>query len=390
MGFVKFDNVRIKGIAVVVPEKEISIYDEAQYYDNNLKKIARMHKIVGFNKRRVVEEGICASDLATQAGENLLNSLEINRNDIDALIYVNQRPTYRGVVDAYEIHHRLSLSENCICTNVNQGCVGWVWGLYLCAQMLASGVNKNILLLNADTSSVAIDIADRNQAPIFGDAGSATLVTYDLTAKTSYFGIRTLSDGFDKIISPAGGTRIRYDIDLPSSDPFNAPLFDRIETKTGYSTTLMHGQLDGGAVFEFTVNEVPKHLKEILKISKLTQSDIAKLCLHQANKQIVQTIAMAADFSLENTPTDAFETYGNNTMCSIPTVLLDLAEKEGNFDSKPYLCSGFGNGLVIASSVLDFEQTVNAGIKTFTKGPDFKTRDEWIDYWKNKIANTNA
>ena len=64
MGLYKFNHVKISGIGVVVPKKEICIYDEAQYYDNSVKKIDRMRKMVGFYKRRVVENGITPGDLA--------------------------------------------------------------------------------------------------------------------------------------------------------------------------------------------------------------------------------------------------------------------------------------------------------------------------------------
>ena len=46
----KFEHAKIAGISVVVPEKEINIYDEAQYYNNSIKKIDRMRKMVGFWK----------------------------------------------------------------------------------------------------------------------------------------------------------------------------------------------------------------------------------------------------------------------------------------------------------------------------------------------------
>ena len=34
-----FKSSKVKGMSVVVPEKEICIYDEAHYYDNNIKKM---------------------------------------------------------------------------------------------------------------------------------------------------------------------------------------------------------------------------------------------------------------------------------------------------------------------------------------------------------------
>lgn len=41
-------HVAITALSVVVPEKEINIYDEAEYYGNSVKKIDRMRKMVGF------------------------------------------------------------------------------------------------------------------------------------------------------------------------------------------------------------------------------------------------------------------------------------------------------------------------------------------------------
>ena len=51
-----FNNVKMVAQAVVVPATEINIYDEAQYYGNNIKRIDRMRKMVGFFKRRVADK----------------------------------------------------------------------------------------------------------------------------------------------------------------------------------------------------------------------------------------------------------------------------------------------------------------------------------------------
>lgn len=39
MSLSKFEHVKIFGISIVVPEKEINIYDEAEYYNNSIKKL---------------------------------------------------------------------------------------------------------------------------------------------------------------------------------------------------------------------------------------------------------------------------------------------------------------------------------------------------------------
>ena len=147
MSIKKFSHVKIKGIEVVVPSREICIYDEAQYYDNSVKKIDRMRKMVGFYKRRVAEKENTPMDFAYNAANNLFDDMKIDRNSIDALIYVVQKPDWGGPVNSYFLHHKLGLSQSCIATDVVQGCAGWVFGLYMASQMIEAGTHKKILLL---------------------------------------------------------------------------------------------------------------------------------------------------------------------------------------------------------------------------------------------------
>lgn len=116
MSFASFKHVAITALSVVVPEKEINIYDEAEYYGNSVKKIDRMRKMVGFYKRRVIDEDVTASDLAVAAAENLFSLKNIDRSTVDALLFVVQQPDYRGVGTTYDIHRRLKLSRSCSAT----------------------------------------------------------------------------------------------------------------------------------------------------------------------------------------------------------------------------------------------------------------------------------
>lgn len=396
MAFFSFDHVKITGLSVVVPPKEINIYDEAQYYENNTKKIDRMRKKVGFFKRRIVDVDVTAGDLALAAGNKLLSSMNVDVNSIDSLIYVVQNNDYLGPIDAYLLHHKLGLPESCIATNLQQGCVGWVYGVFMASNLLECGKFKKVLLLNGDAPTIGLNQADRNQAPIFGDAGCATLLEYSQDEVKSYFDVSSYSDGYDKIMVPGFGKKLRVDPTKSSDDPFNKPLFTTIETDKGFSTDFISGILDGDAVFEFTMNKAPQDIKNLVEKANgsFNVDDFSCLCLHQANKQIVQTIASMLGFPLDKVPYKAFEYYGNNTMCSIPTTLLSLGcnEVDGNlehkdvkFDSKPYLCSAFGNGLVTASAILNFENTVSCGISDFEKPDDWMDRKQTFEFWINKI-----
>ena len=383
-----FKHVKIKSIEVVIPSKEICIYDEAQYYDNSVKKIDRMRKMVGFYKRRVAEKDNTALDFAYNAANNLLNDMKIDRNSIDALIYVVQKPDWDGPVNSYFLHHKLGLSQSCIATDVVQGCAGWVFGLYMASQMIESGTHKRILLLNGDTPSIGINPADRNSAPIFGDGGCATLLEYSEKEIVSDYNIDTVGEGYDALISPF--SRNRFGIDMLDDDDFNywLPLRkERVTLPTGNTQPLLANYMDGLRVFDFTIKIVPETIKTLLKSSNKTQEDIGVLALHQANKQIVQAVGQAAEFDLDKVPYEAFENYGNNTMVSIPTTLA-LVDKSV-FNKEACVC-GFGNGLISAAAILNLKDTHIGEIKTFKKPDYVMSRDEYVDYWRKKMTGEIA
>ena len=379
----KFEHVKISGISVVVPEKEINIYDEAEYYNNSIKKIDRMRKMVGFWKRRVADKTTTPSDLAYNAAENLIQEMNIDKNTLDALIFVVQGPDYTNPSTAYFIHDKLGLSQNCIATDINQGCVGWMFGLHMASMMIEAGAYKKILLLNGDTPSVGIDPSNRNSAPIFGDGGCATLLEYTQESQGIYFNIDTISSGYDAIISPFSGTRFRLNWgDEDEFELLHKLVNEKLTMPTGMEVPLMGGYMDGIAVFDFTIKVVPENIKFLLKSLNLSSSEIGALCLHQANKQIIQAVGTEAGFELEKVPYKAFENYGNNTMCSIPTTLACLDE---DVPKDKLCCCAYGNGLIAISSVLNLTDTHISKVNTFKKPEYVQTRDEYIDYWRHKI-----
>lgn len=383
MAVSQFKHVKISGISVVVPEKEINIYDEVQYYNNSIKKIDRMRKMVGFWKRRVADDTTTPADLAFNAAQNLIKEMNIDKSTIDALVFVVQQPDVMSPSTAYFLHDKLGFQQSCIATDINQGCAGWVFGLHMVSQMIESGTYKKVLLLNGDTPSVGIDPSNRNEAPIFGDGGCATLVEYSKDKIDSYYNIDTVGSGFEAIISPFSGVRFRLDwTNNDALTTLSKLTKEKITMPTGKVVPLMGGYMDGIAVFDFTINYVPENIKTVLKHAGLTPEDIPVLCLHQANKQIVQSVGEGAGFAKEKVPYTAFENYGNNTMCSIPTTIACL---DKGIKKDKLCCCGYGNGLIAASTILNLEDTYISDVNTFVKPDYVKTRDEYIDYWRKKI-----
>lgn len=387
MSKTKFKRVIIKGISTVVPKKEINIYDEAEYYDNSIKKIDRMRKMVGFYKRRVLDDNITtASDLGIAAAEKLIEDMKIDKSTIDALVFVVQKPDYQAPATAYYIHNKLGLSSECNAFDINQGCAGFVYGLWVTSQMIESKTCKKVLLVCADTPSVGINPKDRNLAPIFGDGGTAVLLEYSENEIDSFYNIETRSNDFEAIIAPASGCRFNLNVNEQEDVDLLLKLKDiRITTSTGNETSFFSDYLDGLAVFNFTMSVVPENIKELMKYANINEKDVNTLCLHQANKQIVQNIADSAGFPMEKAPYHAFEHYGNNTMCSIPTTINSSLKEEFENNNKTVLCSGFGNGLVCASCIISLDNIYLSGIIDYETPKDAMTREEYIEYWINKM-----
>ncbi len=386
MAISKLEHLAIKGISVAVPTKEISIYDELKYYGDNIKKVDRMKKMVGFFKRRVVEDGITASDLGVCAAEKLLNDMSIDRSSIDTLIYVVQKPDYEAPATAFLIHNKLGLSEDTPAFDINNGCAGFVYGLWVSGQMLESKISKRILLVCADTPSHDVDIEDRTFAPVFGDAGCAVLLEYSDKIEPSYFNIQTFSSGFDALIRPAYGHR--FNLDLMKEE--NVKLVEkiskiRVNTVENRNINFFYPYMDGMKVFDFTMSVVPENIKKLMIYAGMGESEIDTLCLHQANKQIIQAIGNATGFPEEKVPYYVFENYGNNTMCSIPATICSVLKEKTQNGSVRILGSGFGNGLTCASCILELDRIENSGIVEYIAPKDRMTREEYVEYWLNKM-----
>ena len=382
----KFRNIKVSGISLVLPQKEISIYDELQYYGNSEKKAERAHKMAGFWKRRVADPDVTAADLGLQAAENLIAAMQLDKSKIEAMLLVIQQPDYGGPCTSYSVHHRLGLSKDCYVTDVVQGCVGWCFGLLTAFQMVASGAYKSVLLLNGDTPAKGLKVSDRINAPLFGDAGLATLIEYADGAPETVFNLESFSEGFEAIIGPSAGARCHFDVRDPEEV---RQLTEKFETANGRTACLAENYMDGPAVFEFSTQKAPANIKALMAEMGTTTDSYDFLALHQANKQIIQTVGGNAGFPLEKGPFSGFENFGNNTMCSIPSTLLqERGEVLRNGGTVRALACGFGNGLVVCSIDLPLEKLKCAEMKSYVKSSDHKTRDDWRAYWREKFINT--
>lgn len=325
----------IRGISTCIPENYRTLDDDIDLlYGGDLAKLNRIKKSIGLNKRHIADDKTTSSDLCEKAAKNLFKRMDIETDTIDALICVTQTPDYFQPCNAAYLHGKLNLKKTCAAFDINQGCSGYIYGLWIASMMVESGGCKRVLLLAGDTLSKSVNNMDTNMAPLFGDAGTATII--DQTGNfESYFSLNTDGEKFDTIIQPAGAFR------SPSMEQISDPrIFETSETRS-----LNDLYMDGAAVFNFSIGTEPEAINEILKFTNKSQDEIDYIFFHQANRYIISNIIRRLKMPKEKAPSETTGKYGNQSSASIPCTICDVLDPSMISFELNVILSGFGVGL---------------------------------------------
>ncbi len=340
-------NIRIKGISVILGENKIKFEDEPEYYNNDLNQLSKLKKMIGFDTRYRTNSNTTTSDLCEQAAKKLIEGMGINITTIDAIISVTQTPDYYMPGNAHIIHRNLGFPKETIAYDLEFGCSGYIYGLYMSAALLNSGL-KRVLLLTGDTLSKAANPKDRTEAPLFGDSGSATIIDYDNKAGETYFILKSDGSGVESMLKPAGAYRI------PSSEETRKDIAD----EEGNIRNQENIYMNGFEIFNFTLTEQPKILNEIIEYSNSTKEDIDFYILHQANVYIVETILKKVNIPFEKAPSKIFAKFGNQNSASIPSAICSDLNDKFNNGKKKVLLQGFGIGLSWGACITELDGVV--------------------------------
>ncbi|MEZ8967566.1 3-oxoacyl-[acyl-carrier-protein] synthase III C-terminal domain-containing protein [Vibrio breoganii] len=353
----KFNNCKISGVVTVVPEDVRCIDDEVHLYGGNEKQIARIKRAIGLDKRHVTDGSTTTLDLCVEAAEQLILGLKIDKETIDGVIFVTQTPDYFQPSNAAIAHGRLMLPVNTASFDISLGCSGYVYGLWMAHMMIASQTCKKVLLLAGDTLSKCVNKRDRATAPLFGDAGSATLIEYTQVETESYFSLHTNGAGYNHILQPAGGFR------RPSS------VETAIETADEEGNYRCENDLamNGGEVFNFSIKTEPPAIKEILEFAKQNISDVDYVVFHQANKYIITNISKRLKLPMDKVPCETVSKYGNQSSASIPCTINDSLGFDLSANKRRLILSGFGVGLSWASAIVNLEGAYYPPVSIYKK-----------------------
>lgn len=296
MSLSRIGGFRIAGVATCVPPRVADNLDAgAEFGEVEVRKVVAM---AGVRQRRVTDAGVTSADLCFEAAERLLETLGWSRDSITGLIMVTQTPDYFLPSTSCVVHKWLGLSTHCAAFDLGLGCSGYPYGLYLAASMLRSGGQQRILLLHGETPSQFTSPDDHATTLLFGDAGSATALEACAGAPDAVFAQHTDGTGYEQLIIRGGGFRDRMPAD---------PRHRFVE-------------MDGAAIFNFTVKRVPALIRDTLAFAGLDVADVGSFLFHQSNRFIMKHIAKKCGLPEDRVPI-VLEHFGNSGGASVPLVL---------------------------------------------------------------------
>ena len=310
---------KISQISIQLPKNKINIKNLCKKnswdYDKIVDKTGIKNVYHSSNKES-------ALSLAIKAGSKITKK----NKKIDALIYVTQSPEFHLPTNACIIQNELGLRKNLISFDINQGCSGFIYGLFTAEQLLEIKTINNVLLICSDNYTKNINKKNKTCLTLFSDGATATLIKKNKKKNNDYI---FYTDG-----SGADDLKLNY-----SGNQFN----------TNKRPELF---MDGRKVLLFTMDIVPNIVNQTLKKNKTSYKNLKYVIFHQASKIVLENLVRKLNIPESKVFTN-FNKFGNTVSSTIPICLYELKKKNMIKKGDKILICGFGVGLSVGSTIIE-------------------------------------
>lgn len=349
MAQLTFKDIGITYMAGAVPKQIINNREYTSHF--SAEAVNEIVDKTGVEQRRFTLKGQTSSDLCFAAAEKMISNNEIDKSEIDIVLFISQTPDYRMPATSVTLQHRLGLSKDTAAFDISLGCSAFVYGLSIAYAYANMPGIKKVLVLDGETRSKVYHPKDRKTAFIFGDAGVAAIVEKQDGLGESYFSLNSDGSKSDLIKVDAGGYRQQSSIES---------IKEKVVDKHGNIRTDEHGYMNGADVFNFVLREIPKNIRKTLAYAETKTEDCDYVVCHQANKFMNDYLTKKLKLDKVKVPS-TIEKYGNTSSVSIPITIVDqLKDKLGG--RKKLLLSGFGVGMSWATAVLPTQDVQISGV----------------------------
>lgn len=328
---IKILKAKIAGTGSYLPERVLTNADLEKMVDTSDEWISTR---TGIKERRIVNEDQAASDLAYEASKKAIQAAQVKPEELDMIIVATITPDMVFPATACVLQEKLGV-KGIAAFDLEAACSGFLYGISIGSQFIATGMYNNILVVAAEALSKIIDWKDRSTCILFADGAGAVILkpsSDNSRIISSYLGAD--GTGADLVGVPAGGSR------LPASQE-----------------TVRDGQhymkMKGNGLFKRAVKVMVQAIDISLEKSGLTYDEIDFFIPHQANIRIINAVARRIGIDKDKAYVN-LDQCGNMSAASV-AVALDQAVREGKIKKgDKVLLTCFGGGLTWASLVIEW------------------------------------
>jgi 3-oxoacyl-[acyl-carrier-protein] synthase-3 len=293
---------KITGVTCYVPPRVLTNADLEKMVDTSHEWILER---TGISERHIVEKGVAASHLATEAARQLLEQKQVAPEEIGLILVATVTPDMLFPSTACLVQDNLKATR-AWGFDILAACSSFVYALTVGAQFVAAGTHRKALVIGVDVMSSIIDYQDRATCVLFGDGAGAVLV------EPTEPGEEGILD-FHHDIDGSGGCYLY----MPAGGSLNPASHETVEKRMHY----VHQ--DGRQVFKYAVRRMAEVPELLLKRNGFEPSQLDLLVPHQANQRIIQ--ATAERLGLDDSQVVLnIGKYGNTTAGTIPIALVDV------------------------------------------------------------------
>ena len=330
----------IRGVSYYLPEKVVTNEELVKEFPEwSVEKVAQK---VGVDVRHLAAENETAGDMAEKAARKLFEECDVSPLEIDFVMLCTQSPDYFLPSTACVLQDRLGIPTTSGAFDYNLGCSGCIYGIAMAKGLITAGIAKNVLLLTAETYNKYLHPSDKSNRSIFGDGAAACLISTEGFAKIGEFSLGTDGSGANNLIVKTGAARQKT-----ATGKF-------VEDEEGHVWFDDYLYMNGGNVFNFTLDVVPPMMKEILAKNGLEKDQIDYYVFHQANKFMLNTIRKVCGISKDKFYIN-LSTTGNTVSSTVLIGLKDCLENGTIKAGDKVMITGFGVGLSWGGTLLTFK-----------------------------------
>ncbi|MFA6079660.1 MAG: beta-ketoacyl-ACP synthase III [Candidatus Omnitrophota bacterium] len=320
----------ILGVGMYLPEKILTNKDLEKIVDTTDEWITTR---TGIKERRIAREDEATSDMAAEAGRRALADAKLTAADIDLIIVATITPDMFFPATACIVQEKLGC-RTVPAFDVSVACSGFIYGLAIANQFIASGTYKHALVIAAEKLSSITDWSDRSTCVLFGDgAGAAVLGPVEKGGILSvYLGANGKEGELIKL--PAGGSR------MPAS-------------KKTVEDKLHCIKMNGSELFKHAVKIMADAALQATQKLGLKGEDISLVIPHQANLRILNAVAKRMGLTPDKIYLN-IEKYGNMSAASSAVAFVEAVKTGRIKKGDKILIDAFGGGLTWGAIVIEW------------------------------------